>query len=278
VQERASRFLLGPDCPQKYRGQTLEAVVIDFLRATDSHALESFSYDEFLESVRTNLENGRIRLVVAIDELPEQLLKTAEFINRFSEHFDVYLFQLKRFRDATSQANIFVPMLFGRVPNPPSSKTQRNRWVEETFLQDARGKRRAAELNIILRLLELGKNQAFVNYGGGKNASFHLRVVGPDSTDVCLLKVSTHFGIELDFGELMQKGVPESVRLAWAERLQAIPSVKLPLGVATTPGKYPMVTFDALMNEHELASFEESVLWAITEVGNYLANAGKPTE
>jgi hypothetical protein len=124
IEARAGRFLASEECPEEYRGLTFERAVRAFLQRTNSAAAETFSYAGFLNQTRANLEKGHIRLIIAIDEPPASLLRTVEFVNRFSERFELYLIQLKRFHDHATGANIFVPALFGRVPKP----TQPEEW------------------------------------------------------------------------------------------------------------------------------------------------------
>jgi len=116
VEARAHKFFSSKECPEEYRGFTFEQALRHFLDKTDSHALEGFSYPNFLDGIKANLEQGRIRLVIAIDEPPPSLLRTVEFVNHYSDHFEMYLIQLKRFHDVGTRQNIFVPALFGKVP------------------------------------------------------------------------------------------------------------------------------------------------------------------
>ncbi|MDO8690021.1 MAG: hypothetical protein Q7R39_08440 [Dehalococcoidia bacterium] len=123
LEEQANKFFRSHDCPAEFRGKTLEQNLQFFLERTSSPRVGSFSYADFLSAIAANLEQGHIRLVIAIDEPPESLIQTVEFINRFSQHFEMYLIQLKRFHDRATEQNIFVPALFGKVERdrPPDT-------------------------------------------------------------------------------------------------------------------------------------------------------------
>jgi len=112
VEQQAERFFASGKSSDEYTNLSLEKALQRFL---ESDGLSVVSYDDFLRSVQANIDQGHFRLIVAIDEVPESLLRTVEFVNRFSEHFEIYLVQLKRFRDMAREQNIFVPSLFGRV-------------------------------------------------------------------------------------------------------------------------------------------------------------------
>jgi len=87
LEERANKFFSGKDCPPEYFGRSLSEVVEKFLFATDSLSPDGFSYETFSDSVKANIERGHLRLIIAVDEPPPVLLRTVEFVNRFSERF-----------------------------------------------------------------------------------------------------------------------------------------------------------------------------------------------
>jgi hypothetical protein len=110
---QAERFFADSACPEQYRGCTLEKALRLFVESGEGPP--ELSYDYFLGQVQANIDSGHFRLIIAIDDPPEPLLKTVEFVNRFSQRFEMYLIQLKRFRDLARDQNIFVPALFGKV-------------------------------------------------------------------------------------------------------------------------------------------------------------------
>jgi len=130
VEARVHKFLSSKECPKQYRGCTFEQALRYFLDKTGSPALEDFSYPSFLDGIRANLEQGHIRLVIAIDEPPDPLLRIVEFVNRFSERFEMYLIQLKRFHDKATGQNIFVPALFGKV------RRERREWNWQRYIAE----------------------------------------------------------------------------------------------------------------------------------------------
>ena len=132
VERQAEKFFNSSVCPEQYRGCTLERALRVFLES--SELLPEFSYEYFLEQVAGNIEKGQFRLVIAIDEPPEPLLKTVEFVNRFSERFEMYLMQLKRFCDLARDQNIFVPALFGKVAG--RGPRQRREWSWERYVKE----------------------------------------------------------------------------------------------------------------------------------------------
>ena len=132
VERQAEKFFASSESPDQYRGCTLEKALQLYLES--SEALPEFSYDYFLQQVQANIDRGHFRLIIAIDEPPEPLLKTVEFVNRFSERFEIFLIQLKRFCDQAKEQNIFVPALFGKVVDTTSR--QRKVWSWDKYVNE----------------------------------------------------------------------------------------------------------------------------------------------
>jgi len=105
VQSRAEEFLQSDKCPGRYRNKTFDRLLDDFLEDADE------SVDSFKGRIEQNLRQGRMRLVVAVDEVGEQAQKIVTFLNSYSS-FDIYLLQVAEHEDKDGR-RIFVPSLFG---------------------------------------------------------------------------------------------------------------------------------------------------------------------
>ncbi len=166
VISRAQRFLSSQDCPTEYGRFTFEEALKHFLEKTGSPAQEDFEYSEFLDKIKGNLERGHIRLIIAIDEPPPSLVRTVEFVNRFSERFEMYLIQLKRFHDATTEQNIFVPALFGGVGERGAGGRPRRQWDRESFLNQAHEKS-SERVPVLEQLIRFAESQQALDWGSG---------------------------------------------------------------------------------------------------------------
>lgn len=195
IETKAQKFFSSRDCPRGYKGLTLEEALRRFLERTNSPAREAFTYDNFLHSIAANLERGHIRLVIAIDEPPPPLLATVEFVNPFSEHFEMYLIQLKRFHDSARGQNIFVPALFGRVERRPT----RGPWNEQSFLEQA-SKKAPTAVPILRQLIDFAKAERAILWGQGTRlGSFQFVFAGPDGRRVPAFFVAANGKMSIDF-------------------------------------------------------------------------------
>ena len=164
VERQAEKFFASPKSAEQYRDYTLQRAMQLFLQSTG--APPQFSYEDFLQQVQTNIERGHFRLVIAIDEPPEPLLKTVEFVNRFSERFEIFLMQLRRFRDLAKEQNIFVPALFGRVARATTRRPPARPWDKESFRQQA-AKESPESLPVLKRLVQFAEDEKAIAWGRG---------------------------------------------------------------------------------------------------------------
>jgi len=257
---KASAFLSSNDCPEEYRNLTLEGALRKFLEGNASPSLADFSYDEFLDSVEKNLKTGHIRLIIAVDEPPEPLRRIVDFVNRFSEHFEMYLFQLRRFRDEAIKANIFVPELFGQVPTtPPIHK----RWDEKTFLAKLAEVNDPRTAGYIESLHQAFRELADVQlWGSGTTYGSYNLVIVHQGSRINLLTLSTEGRCWINFGWLHSK-VPEDILRAFVHELTAIPGLSL---AEDAINKYPVIPERVLADESLRNQFTSVVRNTITRI------------
>jgi hypothetical protein len=86
--------------------------------------------DSFKSKIEQNLRQGRIRLIVAVDEVGEQIQKIVTFVNSYSS-FELYLLQIASYEDSHSR-RIFVPSLYGYARKISTTRT-RVEWNWEKF-------------------------------------------------------------------------------------------------------------------------------------------------
>lgn len=85
---------------------------------------EDTSLEKCWQACGANLRAGKARVVVAIDEAPEDLVRILRFLNEHSD-LDVRLVEIKQYVDQESKEVFFVPRLLvggeftGFGPNPP---------------------------------------------------------------------------------------------------------------------------------------------------------------
>ena len=129
IQQRAEQFFKSDRCVSTYRDEPFDKVLTNFLEDSDE------SVEAFKGKVEQNLRQGRIRLIVAVDEVGEQAQKIVTFVNAYST-FDIYLLQIAEYED-TDGRRTFVPSLHGYARKAPSTfKGPREDWTWERYQTD----------------------------------------------------------------------------------------------------------------------------------------------
>jgi hypothetical protein len=260
IEMKAQKFLSSAECPQEYRGLTLEQAMRYFLERTGAPAREAFSYEDFLNLASGNLERGHIRLVIAIDEPPDPLLRIVEFVNRFSERFEMYLIQLKRFHDKATGQNIFVPALFGRVAR---KRLPGRQWGRESFLQQA-SEKCSEGLSALKRLIEFAEAERALVWGRGASiGTFQSVFTLPSGKRVPTFYVGADGNMSIDFwtlGKWLKPGAVASYRESLA-LAKDIPRA----AISTDTWKEFDVT--ALDSQQSWKAFQQAVL-ALEKAGS----------
>jgi len=214
--------------------------------------------EEVRAKLDDNLRKGRIRLVIAVDELVEPLRATVTFLNTFST-FDLLILQLRGF-ELDAAKHVFIPSLFGYSAISKTEK-QRKLWDEESFLADARARRSPAEFEVIRELYDVAVNTGRPQFGTGiSGGSFTYRISADGKLWLSLITVYNYGGIQFSFGMLSWRGVPREILADFRDRVNAIPGVQIPEDEATL-AKYPSIQFAPLTRKGNLERFKDALGW-----------------
>lgn len=236
VERQAQEFYKSEYAPPDYRNLSLIDAMKKFLGDQD------FAYEEFLEDVAENIEAGRFRLVIAVDEPPDSLKRTVEFVNRFSERFEILLFQLRRFRDESQ--DIFIPALFGQVP--PIVKPRKPRpvpWDEERFLEDLRANADHETVEYTKRVYsqfkewnpeELPTDKDL--WGTGATYGTYNLVLQLPTGRLSVAQITSDGALVINFGNMFKRNIPKHAIGRLQSALNAVDGVQLP---PELENKYP---------------------------------------
>jgi hypothetical protein len=146
--------------PAEYKGKTLDEGMKQIVG-------EEFSDEDFRSSIGQNLREGRIRLIIAVDELIEPLRATVTFLNSQS-NFDILLLEVSDFEESETK-RVLVPLLFGYAQTRETSKVKPPKINEEIFLDRCRaeGHEKAVELYSRVKALRESRRASgdFINWG-----------------------------------------------------------------------------------------------------------------
>jgi len=251
VYEVANAYLKSERAPQKYKNLSLYEA-IQKLSGISPEAEGEFSAENFSNSIERNLRSGKMRLLIAVDELVEPLRATITFLNKNS-NFDILLLSVKNFEESKTR-KVLIPTLFGPVkpPTPPMEI-----WTEPKFLKKVEEcEKDVAET--IKRLLEFAKSNGTAEWGRGKTRGSFTFVRFKNEARISIFTLLSDGEIWLNFGVMWNRVSKETLELFRAE-LNGIPNINIP-GDAVTRGTFPSIKVKALIEPSNLDKFENAVL------------------
>ena len=213
--------------------------------------------EDFRSNIEQNLKNGKMRLIIAVDELIEPLRATVTFLNSFST-FDILLLQVSSFEESKIK-KVLIPSLFGYATKTGPSLL-RKRWDLERFLADTRERCKQETVDIITKLYDFTNSNAnSINWGTGASlGSFTFRKLR-HGTLVSIYTVYSDGSIQLNFGEMRGKEVKKEILESFRTKLNEIPNVKIP-EEAISLGKFPYIMARVLTEAENLKHFQDTVL------------------
>lgn len=214
-----------------------------------------FSDEDFRSNIEHNLRSGKIRLIIAVDELIEPLRATVTFLNSYS-NFDILLLQVSNFEESKSR-KVLIPSLFGYAPKTTS--TQRKRWATESFFTDARGRCEPKIVDIITKLYEFTKSNAdSISWGTGTSVGSFTFRKSRYGILTSIFTVQSDGLMYLNFGEMKGKEVKKEVLLSFRASLNEIPGISIP-EEAISFGKFPSMRAETLTEAENLRSFQGAI-------------------
>jgi hypothetical protein len=131
-------------------------------------------YDEYWESVKTNLETGKIRLLLVSDEIPFETRSIVEFLNEKMNDVEVLAFEIKKY--AGLDYDTLIPRVYGQTSKAVSRKSKPLPTVEEHLdkIKNEEVKNMARDVkNILLEISsdirEVATTYHIVYKKGGRN-------------------------------------------------------------------------------------------------------------
>ncbi|MBN1484319.1 MAG: hypothetical protein JXA37_06310 [Chloroflexia bacterium] len=200
-------------------------------------AIEDPDWEEesFRESVEATLADGSFMLIIAVDEVNEELRRTIRFLNGCGRPaFSFHALEMRRFQQGETE--ILVPNLYGAVVERKQKPKSRGQWTEAEFFEVAEADL-SPEIVAVIRELYDWTCQAAdrVFLGMGKKAgsfTFHYMLEG---TTHSVFSVYTTGNLVLNYGWLSAKIEP-GIMESFHRDIQALPPLaRIPANFARWP-------------------------------------------
>jgi len=240
-------------------GKDSDEVLDDFLE-------EETSPGEFWQQVKTNLQAGRLRLIIVADEIPSELRRIVEFLNEQMDPADVFAIEIKQF--VSEGLRTLVPRVLGQSERKRSSHRESRQWDRDSFFDELRRRKGDEACRVADSILQWLEEHSFViRWGAGKRTGYMIPMFEHMNRDYGFAYLTTRGSIELQFGQLTTRRPfsRQEKRREFLDRLNGIEGVSLP---ESALDRFPHISMDALKQEDRLTHFLEVLEWATNEVRN----------
>lgn len=237
-------------------GEEYERRLTELLEQSDAEP------DEFWQSVKTNLQAGRVRLIFVADEIPAELRRVVEFLNHQMDPAEVLAVEIKQY--VGQGMKTLVPRVIGQTVEKPVYGGGGKRWDYARFFQELENRVPEA-LGPARAIFEWAtENTTHVTWGKGKlYGTFSPTLVHKDR-EYKPVQVWTEGTVYVQFGDLQNSPAfnEESARAEFLGRLNEIPGVALP---EEAIGKYPVIKL-SILSENSLRQFLETLDWVTRQI------------
>jgi hypothetical protein len=121
----------------------------------------------FWDRVKTNLQAGKLRLIFLADELPVELRRVIEFLNRQMDPTEVIGIEIKQYGAGNFKA--LTSRTVGRTANVVQRMSPGRLWNEESFLKAISERGDSGDDVVASRLLEWARRRNMrVTWGRGR--------------------------------------------------------------------------------------------------------------
>jgi hypothetical protein len=223
---------------------------------------QDIDVEKFWMQVKTNIEAQKIRLLFVADDIPRELKRVVEFLNRQMNPAEVLALELRQFLGDNGLRTI-VPTLYGQTEETRGLKTAAptRKWDEASFFDDL-AIRQPEAVSVARKIADwMGQNADRITYGKGMIDGSINAVSFWSGQKLYPLTITTQGKLFVNFG-YCKRGPFESdaMREEWMKKLTQIPGLSL-----STNGidKYPMVHLASMQGGNTLSDFLQVMSWFV---------------
>jgi hypothetical protein len=218
--------------------------------------------EELWQSVRTNLQAGRVRMLFIADRIPAELRRIVEFLNKQMNPAEVLALELRQFQG--EGVKTIVPMLYGQTEEARQKKTVQTarQWDEISVLAEIKRRHGDAVLRVAEQIIDWIKAEpGKIFYGRGQQDGSVGLVVTVDGLNSTPLILYTYGRVEVTFQYLKKPFDDPSKREQLRTKLNDID------GVSVADRQRPAIQIDTFSKDKEaLRRFLDVMDWCVREL------------
>lgn len=204
------------------KGKSLEELVNE--RAADDDP--EWQNPDFQKTVDENLREGNYSLVIAVDEMDDNLRTTIDFINTCGLQ-KITINALEMNYLSSGDIEILVPHLFGASKPKDVVSSQRRIWNETDFFVQAKEKASPNGYELIKKLFAFTKeNNDHISWGTGRNSGSFTFQLNADGKLMSVFNIYTSGNIYISCGDMARKIKDQKVIDDFRKALSQISALK----------------------------------------------------
>jgi hypothetical protein len=238
-------------------GQDENAVLSDFVGP-------GLDPEAFWNSVKVNLQAGRIRLVFVADEIPPELRRVVEFLNNQMDPAEVVAIEVRQYVGGNFRG--LVPRVVGQTERGNRKKYSGSagpvrQWDKSILLGELERRHGQGECRVAQRLLDWARARGGILWWGtgGRSGSVFVGSIARERR-VFPFAIWTYGKIEVQFQALLR--VPslasEDRRREFRNLLCRIPGISIPDDALTKRPSFPLAILD---NDERFNAFVCAIAW-----------------
>lgn len=255
-EELRTQFTLG--CERE--GRDPDTVLTEFLG-------EEQDPEKFWQTVTTNLQAGRIRLLFVADEIPPELQRIVEFLNQQMNPAEVLAVEVKQY--VGEGIRTLVPRILGQTTSAQARKdpfAPGRQWDAASFFEDLEARHGRATVDVARHILDWANaSQLRIQWGKGKVDGSFIPVVEHGGSTHSLIAVWTYGRVEIQFEHMLSHPPFDAVakRHDLLERLRKGTGIGIP---DEAIAKRPSIPLSNLVDRAKLDGLLEALGWALGEI------------
>lgn len=223
---------------------------------------------EYWQKVKTNLSNGKIRLIFVADEIPKELQRIVEFLNKQMSPAEVYAVEIKQYMGHGVKS--LVPRVVGNTMDAELRKAagtslEKKQWDKDSFLAVLAERQNQKEMEVAKQILAWAEDRNLrIAWGSGASDGAFFAMLDLDDITHYTFAVRTGWKkayIQLQFGPLRKPFEAWEQRRDLADRIQKATGIAIP---NESLKKYPSIKL-ATLNQKKLQDYLAVFDWYIEQ-------------
>ncbi len=208
--------------------------------------------EEFWQRIKTNLQAGRVRLLIIADAIPKEVQRIVEFLNNQMDPAEFLAVEIKQF--ASENMKTLVPRVVGKTAKSDSTSSPSPRtWDEKSFFEELQSKREENIVVVARKLLDWAKTSKLpLWWGKGRTKGSFFPEFHLNGTNHMFFSVWTTGHIEILFQHFRPPFDEPEKKEAIYSKLMEIEGLYLP---SDYQGKRPSSDLLALVDADNYRKF-----------------------